>query len=179
MTDRDKKTAFALVCVLLLGSLALWYPKAKQAWTTAQAAFANADKRYQRERLFISREPSLNRQYAKIRETMPVFPEGKSVDTYWLPIMDETARKNHVTIVQRSIGSEEQIGEVTELTLECRDWTGTLDSLVHFLFDLENREDAMLDMRQLYIKPSLKKPGTLQGSFTLNCAYMRQEHSDN
>jgi hypothetical protein len=32
----------------------------------------------------------------------------------------------------------------------------------------------MMDVRALTIKPNAKKPGILQGSFTLNCAYMRQ-----
>lgn len=175
MSERDKKLGMILAMVLLFGILGIWYPKAQRKWKASQTALQQTTQQHTREKIFIGMQPILMEQYSKLRDLMPVFPTGKSVDTYWLPIMDETARKNDVTIAQRAIGGEEEIGEVTELTLECRDWTGRLDALVHFLYDIETRKDAMMDIRQIYMKPNLKQPGTLQGSFTLNCAYMRED----
>jgi hypothetical protein len=175
LSKNDQKLLILFFVVVALGSLGIWYPKAKKQWTAKYAEWQRQEMRLQRERAIIALRPEIEARYADLRDRMPVFPEGKSVDTYWLPIMDNTASANNVNIAQRAIGGEENLGDVTELTLECRDWEGRLDSLVWFLYDLETREDAMMDVRALTIKPSAKKPGILQGAFTLNCAYMRQD----
>ncbi|MBR4317890.1 MAG: hypothetical protein IKW23_04420 [Kiritimatiellae bacterium] len=174
LSKNDQKLLILFVITVALGSLGIWYPKAKKQWTAKHAEWQRQEMRLQRERAIIALRPEIEARYADLRDRMPVFPEGKSVDTYWLPIMDNTAAANNVNIAQRAIGGEENLGDVTELTLECRDWEGRLDSLVWFLYDLETRKDAMMDVRALTIKPNAKKPGILQGSFTLNCAYMRQ-----
>ena len=174
LSKNDQKLLILFVITVALGSLGIWYPKAKKQWTAKHAEWQRQEMRLQRERAIIALRPEIEARYADLRDRMPIFPEGKSVDTYWLPIMDNTAAANNVNIAQRAIGGEENLGDVTELTLECRDWEGRLDSLVWFLYDLETRKDAMMDVRALTIKPNAKKPGILQGSFTLNCAYMRQ-----
>ena len=174
LSKNDQKLLILFAITVALGSLGIWYPKAKKQWTAKHAEWQRQEMRLQRERAIIALRPEIEARYADLRDRMPVFPEGKSVDTYWLPIMDNTAAANNVNIAQRAIGGEENLGDVTELTLECRDWEGRLDSLVWFLYDLETRKDAMMDVRALTIKPNAKKPGILQGSFTLNCAYMRQ-----
>jgi hypothetical protein len=56
------------------------------------------------------------------------------------------------------------------LPIECREWEASLDALVRFLFELQS-EGAMLDIRQLLIKP--RGQGILRGRFTLYCAYAR------
>jgi len=85
--------------------------------------------------------------------------------------MDSVATRNGFTIARRQTGKEAEVGDVYELPIDCKDWEGSLESLVKFLYDL-NREGAMLDVRQLYVRPS-NKPGYLKGTFTLYCAYMR------
>ena len=174
ISQNDRKLLILFVIVVAVGSLGIWYPKAKKEWTAKKNEWQRQEMRLQRERNIINLRPEIEQRYAELRDHMPVFPEGKSVDTYWLPIMDTSAKATNVNIAQRAIGGEENLGEVTELTLECRDWEGRLDSLVWFLYDLETRKDAMMDIRALTIKPNPKKAGILQGAFTLNCAYMRQ-----
>ncbi len=174
LSQKDQKLLILFAVVVAIGILGLWYPKAKASWETERARWEAQKTQLGRERAIIALRPEIQKQYEALRDKMPIFPEGRSVDTHWLPIMDNTARANNVTIAQRSIGGEETFGEVTELTLECRDWEGRLDSLVWFLYDLENRKDAMMDVRAITIRPDTKNPGLLQGTFTLNCAYMRQ-----
>ena len=36
-------------------------------------------------------------------------------------------------------------------------------------------DNAMLDIRQMYVKPTPNNPGKLRGDFTLYCAYLRGE----
>lgn len=174
LSQKDQRLLIVFAVVVLLGSLGIWFPKARKAWEAERKVWQRQSQRLARERAEIAQRPAVQAQYNALREKMPLFPAGKSVDTYWLPIMDNTARANNVNIAQRSIGGEEELGDVTELTLECRDWEGRLDSLVWFLYAIETREDAMMDIRAITIRPSPKKPGILQGTFTLNCAYMRQ-----
>lgn len=174
LSQKDQRLLGVFIVVVAVGILGLWLPKARAAWETQRDTWRALESRLSRERAIIALRPEIQAQYDALRGKMPVFPEGKSVDTYWLPIMDNTARANELNIAQRSIGGEETLGDVTELTLECRDWEGRLDSLVWFLYDIETRKDAMMDIRALTVKPSTRKPGILQGTFTLNCAYMRQ-----
>ena len=174
MSDKDRRLTVLLIAIVLLGVLALWFPKAKASWTAKKATWQQLEQKFAREQAIIALRPEIQKQYNNLCNSMPVFPEGKSVDTYWLPIMDNTAKANDVNIAQRSIGGEATYGEVTELTLECRDWEGRLDALVWFLYDIETRNDAMMDIRAITIRPSAKKSGILQGTFTLNCAYMRR-----
>lgn len=174
LSQKDQRLLGVFAVVVALGVLGLWLPKARVAWQMERDKWESLERQLARERAILAVRPDIQRQYDALRGKMPVFPEGKSVDTHWLPIMDNTARANEVNIAQRSIGGEETLGDVTELTLECRDWEGRLDSLVWFLYDIETRKDAMMDIRALTVKPSARKPGILQGTFTLNCAYMRQ-----
>lgn len=179
MTARDIKLLIAFFFVVLIGSLGIWYPKAKLRWEMAQRRLDQQERLLKTRTVAIKQVPKLQKKYEELCNAMPIFPEGKSVDTHWLPLMDNSASENKVNIAQRSIGKEENLGDVTELTIDCRDWEGRLDSLVWFLYDLETREDAMMDFRALTMRPSSKNPGILQGTFTLNCAYMRQPVEDN
>ncbi len=111
-------------------------------------------------------------QYAKLQNLMPVFEPGRRVDTYWLAIRDKLASKNSISILRSQSGEERQVGDVYELPIECKDWEGSLEGLVGFLYDL-HAEGAMLDVRSMFIRPTPNKPALLRGSFTLYCAYLR------
>jgi Tfp pilus assembly protein PilO len=112
-----------------------------------------------------------SKQYAELSKMMPTLPANKKTDAHWLEIMDNIATRNGVKIFKRQAGEEKKLGNVYELPLECKEWEGTLDSMLHFLFDMQS-EGAMLDIRQLMVKPQGK--GVLRGRFTLYCAYMRE-----
>ena len=43
------------------------------------------------------------------------------------------------------------------------------------MHELENTSEGMFDITQLSFKPISSKQGYLSGSFTLNCAYMREK----
>ena len=105
---------------------------------------------------------------------MPTFAFGKTTDTTWLQKMDELAEKHHIFISQRQGGAEVEKGDVLELPIEVRNWEGALVSLVEFLHELENTTEGMFDVGNINFKPSSKK-GYLRGSFTLTCAYMRED----
>ena len=61
-----------------------------------------------------------------------------------------------------------------ELPIVVTGCEGSLEALVKFMYELENTEEGMFAITDLNFRPSSKK-GYLRGSFTLNCAYMREK----
>lgn len=107
----------------------------------------------------------------ELQGMMPRFPQSKRMDVHWSTEMEKKAATHNLKIIRHEMGAERQEGPIYELPIECRDWEGSLDSLVHFLFDLQS-EGAMLDIRYLRIKP--KDKIVRSGRFSLYCAYMRE-----
>ncbi|MGQ9661030.1 MAG: hypothetical protein ACUVWX_01675 [Kiritimatiellia bacterium] len=108
----------------------------------------------------------------RLGRSLPVFPPDQKMDVHWLSLMDEIASAHHVIIAKRQAGEEKKVGDLYELPIECSEWEGTLEALVGFLYDLEEK-GGMLDVRQLFIKP--KGQGVLRGRFSLVCAYTKRE----
>lgn len=172
VTAREKALAAATLMALLYGLLGLSVRGRLEALKTQRLAY-----RAQRDELnlrndLIARREQWERQYGELADLMPVFEADRRVDTHWLGVMDRLAAKNQIAIVRRQIGEEKQAGGVFEMPIECKEWEGTLEALTGFLYDLQS-EGAMLDVRQMHVRPAPGNPGRLRGSFTLNCAYMR------
>lgn len=107
----------------------------------------------------------------KFQGEMPRFPLNKSMDVYWSNEVEKKANSHSLKMLKHEAGSERREGLIYELPIECRDWEGTLDSLVRFLFDLQSK-GAMLDVRYLLVKP--KDKTIRRGRFSIYCAYMRE-----
>jgi hypothetical protein len=176
VSSKDKNLLLVMAVLVLYAVAALCYKKQAQEWKVAARVYGNTQKKFQEECGLIAAAAEWSDKYAKMRGLMPVFEYERDVDTYWLNIMDSLAQRNGLTIARRQANKEAEVGDVYELPIECRDWEGPLDSMVRFLYDL-HREGAMLDVRQLFIRPS-NKPGFLKGTFTLYCAYMRGEKEE-
>jgi hypothetical protein len=104
------------------------------------------------------------------RGLMPVFPHGQRMDLHWLSAIEGVASRHQLLILSHQSGEERQEGPVYELPVLVRQWEGSIDALVHFLFDIE-REGAMLDVRYIHIRP--KDRTVLQGRMDIFCAYRR------
>lgn len=124
-----------------------------------------------KQRAMIAARSDWDARFTKISKLMPEFPAERKMDIHWLTVMDQIAAKNGLIITKRQVGEEKQIGDVYELTIDVREWQGSLDALTHFLFDLQDL-GVMLDIKQLYVKPL--DASNLRGRFTLNCAFSRQ-----
>jgi hypothetical protein len=171
VSSREKNMLFITVVIVLYAVAALSFKKQMASWKAAQKVYVTAQKKLAEENALIAARDEWTSRYEQVRDLMPVFPYDKDVDTHWLNIMDSTATKNELGIARRQTNKEAEVGDVYELPIDCKDWEGSLEALVKFLYDL-NQQGAMLDVRQLYVRPS-SKPGYLKGTFTLYCAYMR------
>lgn len=162
-------SASALMAALIAGSVMLMRPRYETYRTMALRQQQARDDIAGFEEL-LSQKASWGQQFEELKAWLPKFPIEKDMQTHWLSVMDTTAAKHGLVIGKRQTRVEEQVGDIYELPIDCRDWDGTLESLVQFMFDLQS-EGAMLDLRQLYVRPV--EGLRLRGSFTLFCAYTR------
>ena len=171
-----EKAVLAMVGVVVLYAIAVatWFLSAESAWKKAAKNYAKARETYQKEVRLIGEKTMWAEAYEAEKAQMPTFEVGKATDTTWQRKLDEIAERNHVQITSKQIGKETEAGDVLELPIEVKTWEGCLETLVRMMHELENTSDGMFDITQLNFKPSSKK-GYLRGSFTLNCAYMREK----
>ncbi len=171
LSRQEQILATVTVLVVLFGLLAL---KLRPGLDTWREKFNRLDAlRRQRAdaRELIDMGPQWRAKYEEIKDQMPVFEQNRQVDTFWMSRMDALAAEYGVSITRRQVGKETLVGDVYEFTTECQ-WEAPLDSFSHFLFAMQ-AEGAMLDVRELVVRPLSNRKGFLRGSFTLYCAYMR------
>ena len=171
-----EKAILAMLGMAVLYALAviLWFVSVGSSWKKAAKAYDKAKKTYQNEVKLIGEKRKWTDAYENEKATMPTFEAGKATDTTWRRKLDEIAAKHLIVISSAQTGKEVEAGDVLELPIEVKSWEGCLESLVKFMHELENTNDGMFDITQINFKPSSKK-GYLRGSFTLNCAYMREK----
>jgi hypothetical protein len=120
----------------------------------------------------VSRREHFESQLAEVDDKLPRFPASQPMDVYWQRVAANIAGRQGVRLLTQEVTGPELVGGAYELMIDCKEWEGTLDGLVHFLFDLQS-EGAMLDVRYLRIKPKNKQLRT--GQFDLYCAYTLEE----
>ena len=171
-----EKALMAVVGVVALYAIAalVWVFSAESSWKKAAKAYAKAKDAYQKEVKLIGEKRKWAEAYEDEKATMKTFEAGKATDTTWRRKLDEIAERNRIVISSAQTGKEIEAGDVLELPIDVKSWEGCLESLVKFMHEIENTDDGMFDITQLSFKPSSKK-GYLRGSFTLNCAYMREK----
>jgi len=172
---REKAVMATLgVIVLYAVAVGMWFLSAESAWKKASKGYDKAKENYQKEVKLIGERQKWTDAYETEKAAMPTFEAGKATDTTWRRKLDELAAKHHIAIASAQTGKETEAGDVLELPIEVKSWEGCLESLVRLMHELENTTEGMFDVTQISFKPSSKK-GYLRGSFTLNCAYMREK----
>jgi hypothetical protein len=172
ISPREMIMAFATVTLVVFGvSYFVLQPKIG-AWKKLVEEETNLKQSIGGYKQMIAQKDYVTARLKKVSALLPVYPEDKEMDVYWMSVMDSIAKKNNLVITKRQSGKETKTGSIYELPIECREWAGDLDSLVYFLFDLQ-KEGGMMDVRQLSIKPKTKS--NLKGRFLLYCAYTREK----
>jgi len=175
MNSRELVLLLATLAVALFGvSYLVVRPKAHE-WKAMREEKAELRRQIGRDRELIAGRVQWAAQLASLSGLLTEVPEGQKVDVYWLAMMEGKAVQHGVTILRRQAGEEKRMGDVYEMPIECQDWEGDLESLVHFLFDLQSA-GAMLDVRHLQVRP--KSGAVLKGRFSLSCAYTRGSGTD-
>jgi len=166
--------AVAGVVVLYAVAAVIWFVSAGAAWKKAARNYATAKQKYADAVRVIGEKTKWTEEYESLRATMPTFVVGKATDTTWMDKMERLAEKNRVFISRRQGGAEIAKDDVLELPIEVGAWEASLEALVKFMHELETSDEGMFDISKLSMRSS-KKKGYLSGSYTLNCAYMREK----
>lgn len=171
---KEKAIVSVLVTIALYAAVvAMWFMHSERAWSKAKGRYEAACRQYRKETETIANKDKYVEDYEKAKEFMPVFEAAKTTEATWLKKMREIAAENLVVISQDEAKQEVVGDDVHELPIEVRSWEGSLEALVKFMHELENTDEGMFAITDLNFRPSSKK-GYLRGSFTLNCAYMRE-----
>jgi len=164
----------AVIAVVLFGILGITAKKQMEKIRNQRDQLKQLSQVRQAERGLLQAKDFWLEKYIDVRGQIPVFGTNVIVSTHWQKQVDQLAREHDVNINrwQPQPGREILIGDVHEFPIVCTDWEGSLESFVKFMFALQS-QGAMLDMRELTIRPHRQKAGVLQGSFVLYCAFMR------
>ncbi len=167
----------ALTVCVYGGSILLAKPKV-DAWREMLAKRREMIEQMERDKRLVEQKDQLSAKLEELSGKMPCYAADMKMDVHWLEVMDRLAAKHDMKITKRKPGKEEKIGDIYELLIVVphEGWSGSLDAMVHFLFDLQG-EGAMLDIRRLSVRS--KPDGTLSGSFSLYCAYTREQGAAN
>ncbi len=172
ITARETVLGLITISVALFGVTGLLARSKIDDWKAVRAQQIEVRSSIVRSQELVEQREKWDARMGELQGSMPRFPKGKRMDVYWSTEMERKASAHGLKILRHEVGGELQEGPIYELPIECRDWEGSLDALVHFLFDLQS-EGAMLDIRYLRIKPKDKVLRT--GRFSLYCAYMRDD----
>ncbi|MBL7075995.1 MAG: hypothetical protein ISS31_00860 [Kiritimatiellae bacterium] len=174
ITSRELTLGMITLTVGLFGGTLLLARPRLAEWQRLQKVQARLEDEIDRDGGLVEKREEWEARFDELSEAMPQYGTKMKTDILWLSTIDSVARKHGLEIRRIEAGEERQQGDVYELPIECNEWEGSLDSLVHFLFDLQSR-GAMLDVRFLHIKPKAGK--VLRGRFSLSCAYTRGDET--
>ena len=181
VSEREKGLAVVTLLILLFAALFMFFDRQKAKIDELRAKRRERESLYAEYNGLIAQNQVWSEAYAENADLMPVFEPGRQVQTYWLGVLERLASESGLSIIRRQAGEERQEGDVYELPIECKEWEGSLESLVKFLYAV-HAEGAMLDVRKLFIRPGSSAAGKaatgLRGSFTLFCAYLRAEEGE-
>ncbi len=172
ITRRETVLGIATLLAALYGGLVYLGNGQLGSWRLLQAEKEQLWDSIRKSETLVGDRGRWETEMEQLQALMPQFPGDMLMDVHWLREMERKTTKHELKILKHEAGEEQREGPIYELPVFCRRWEGTLDSLVHFLFDLQS-EGAMLDIRYLYIKPKDKE--VHEGRFDLYCAYRRKE----
>ena len=169
MSSRELGLFWATGMVALFGlTYMLAQPRFKE-WKDLGGRQEEAARKIEATEHLLNQKAQWDGKLAEFRKRLPQYAPEKDVTADLLIRIEKLASANELQLPARDSEKEVLKGDMYELAVNCK-WEGKLESLTHFLFDLQN-EDAILDTSQLTVAPNEKR--VLRGSFTVYCSYSR------
>ncbi|MFW6151824.1 MAG: hypothetical protein ACOC6C_02510 [Verrucomicrobiota bacterium] len=175
LSKRELTLTLTTSAIALFGLTVIFAKPRFEEWQAIREQKSVISEDISEKKEMIAQKEKWENQFARLREALPSLPEDRRVDVHWLSIMDNIASQNDLTIGRREAGKEKHIRGVYELPIECKEWEGTIASLVNFLIDMR-KQGAILDIRYLTVRR--KDSRNLRGSFLLYAAYTRNREQE-
>lgn len=169
-----EKAVLASIGMVMLyaATVAVWFLFRADACKKARAKYQDACDSYDFEKKLISEKRKWFERYDEESAKMPLYDPSVSK---WAKIVD-IAKDHDISIARANVkGDPEDNGDVVVLVIDTNGWTGGWESLVNFIYALENdsKENGLFDISSLTIDANKKHKGVLSGKVTFTCAYMR------
>lgn len=155
-------------------AVAVWFMSASGAWASAKKKHDSAVKRIAREDRMIAEKDKWDQAYRDEVLQIRELDSGQNPDTFLYGLVQDIAGRNHITVSSQKTNKEGVADEMKRMTVDI-EWTGALESLVKFLYELETTDEGKFDVEAINFNPYTKRPGFLTGKMTLTCIYRRQE----
>jgi hypothetical protein len=171
ISRRELVIAEITLAVALFGATAILARPRMDEWQALRREQQQVLSDINADREILASHDTWEAKYNEMKSQLTQHSADERVAVHWLSLMDALATKHGVKISRRLAGKEERSGDIYELPIECREWEGSLESVVHFLYELQS-QGGTLNVRHLLMKPDARK--VLSGRFTLYCAYTRE-----
>lgn len=175
ITSRETTLAVATLVVALFGGTAILGKPKVEEWKEIRKKEKQVREDIALDRRLIDQRADWTKRFEDISAELPSFARKEKIDVHWMSVMNRLASATSLRILRQEPGDEQDLGDVFEFSIDCKDWEGLLEAIVRFLHAL-HAEGAMFDVRYLWIKPKAKD--LLRGHFTLYCAYTRESAED-
>lgn len=178
MKSLMEKAVLSSIAMLMLyaATAAVWFLFRADACKKARAKYQDASESYEYERKLISEKRKWFERYDEESAKMPAYDPSVSK---WAKIVD-VAKDHDISIARANVkGEPEDDGDVVVLVVDTNGWSGGWESLVNFIYAIENdsKENGLFDISSLTIDANKKFKGVLSGKVTFSCAYMRGNQS--
>lgn len=173
ISTRELTLAWLTLVVLVLALS--WYTGSKKwaALKSAREQSSGISARMEHDQKLLDEREIWMKRMQDIRGQLPAHPADLDVTSELLRGLEQTANKSGLVLKTRSAGAETvSSNKLCEISIKC-DWEGTLETLVPFLFDIQE-QGVRYDIRELRVVPSKGEKEKLNGNFILDCAYSRQ-----
>ncbi len=142
-------------------------------WRELRRARTQLEQRQAAVGRLLRQKDNIDQRLEALRGQLARFPSGQDVTADLLLSLERMAREQGLNLSRREPEKERSVGDLYEVAINCT-WEADLEALVRFLYALQQQR-VILNIRQLTVTPVPGRPGTLRGSFALDCAFSRDE----
>lgn len=175
-----EKAIFTGIGIFLLyaATVGFWFLRSSDR-TVARKRLKNEEAKVRLEKDTISKASYWQDRYEVVAERIRMKKSDKAKDTEWMRAIGDMADLNNIKIdeIKETKGEDEWSGEMERIIFDVK-WTGAMESVVKFLYSLQNYDKGVLDVQTLAFAPLTKQQGFLKGSMTIVCMFMKDEEED-
>ena len=172
VSNREQRLIIIVLLVVVAGSIMIFFPKQYKKYQDGRGRLKNIRMGIGNERQLLALRDDYRKRDDDLRGELKSFPADKQVDAYWLTKLSRIADNNGLIISRKTIGKEVVAGNARELPVDIRDWKGSTEALVKFLYEVQSAGSSM-DVRQVRLSTSSRDKVNLSGKMTIFCAYTR------
>ena len=163
------------ILILYIVTVAFWFLRSNSRML-AKKKLKNEELKVLREKKEIGRQAEWEELYEEAVGDIPVIENGKSADTEWMRIIGDIAKDNNIKIDDiKEVRDDAEPSSEMQCKVFDVAWTGAVESIVKFLYTLQNTKVGLFDVKTLNFSPIVKQQGFMKGKMTIICMFKTAE----